>query len=227
MDERRQLLVQRALEARRRAAEQQVHAVQDDDSSEESDESDSSQVPPRILQFVRKENRQTIIEKERTERELEEKKNREAIEAELFIEQQRQRTVEDAIREGNIHDISDDGLDVLKPPPIGNEDTEEAYQKWKIRELRRILKFRGLLEADEEEIDDQVIKSRDEMTEKERIQSATAKMKASLFKHSREVASGVVVTSDTPRSGGGPIVKSERAKIGEKFSKKSGGMRDL
>jgi len=230
--ERRKLLVQRALEARRIQQEKNVERNDDSsDSSSDSEETSSSSSSESVvrIKFVKKGDRATMIERERKEAEMEEQKAREKFEEELFLKQQRERVVADAIREEEMID-ADDSTDVLRPPPIGDEDTEEAYQRWKIRELKRILRYRGLIEEEGEDGDeseaaeepetDQV----DTRTEKEKIQSATAKMKASLFKQAMSLQD--VDATGTPETGQAPP-QSERAKLGIKFAQKSGGMRDI
>jgi hypothetical protein len=219
--EQRKLLVQRALEARR--LQQQALAGQpdrtddsegsqssmnsSDESSTLSDESSSSSASP-VIKFVKKENRYTIVERERKEAELEQEKQREKIEHDMYLQHQRQQILADAIHQDDMVD-ADDSTDVLRPPTIGDEDTEEAYQEWKIRELKRILRYKGLMEEEQEE---------DNSLHGEMNVEKSGSSR-SLFKKPQ--------SAETLGNEEHVEVVSERAKIGVKFAKKSGGMRDV
>jgi hypothetical protein len=63
-----------------------------------------------------------------------------------FIERQREKIKQDALLSEQIDQgikANDYWSDMQpKAPPIGNEETEENYQKWKLRELKRIMRYR-------------------------------------------------------------------------------------
>lgn len=61
---------------------------------------------------------------------------------------------ERALQEAAIEDTEDSaGIsgNGLKVPDLGTENTEEDYQKWRLRELKRILLFRTGKTGDEED----------------------------------------------------------------------------
>ena len=128
-----------AVEARRRLIAQSLKAQEVKSESESSDDSLARLKPV----FVPKNKRVTLIEKEQREAQEAELERERKIEAEAFRQKQREEAIAEAIRQeailaadeasGSINEWS------FKPPPIGNEDTEEQYQLWKIRELKRVL----------------------------------------------------------------------------------------
>jgi hypothetical protein len=233
MTDARRLMIERARLARDQSSSKPVSSSSsssDTSSSSSSDEAEESFKPV----FVPKHARVAQIERERIEAEKEEAERVLQIENERYLEQQRARAVAEASRE---EAEADEDWDQLIPPPIGEEDTEEAYQRWKIRELRRIMKYRGI-KIDEEESEPQVdsnvkgafyrgdivTKAIDESTlpEREQIASATSRIKANLFKPQNEAA-----TESAPPPQQQSAALTERIRIAQKFTKKSGGMKDL
>ena len=132
-----------AVAARRRLIAKSLAAKQASESSSESSSSEESvdDGPVRLKPvFVPKGMRTTLIEQEeKAKAEAEAEAARIAEHAE-YLKRQTQRAVEEAKMEERMEADEDDAAGAV--PPIGIEDTEEEYQLWRLRELKRILKYR-------------------------------------------------------------------------------------
>ena len=129
--ERRRRLVAKALAARR---EQPVESSHSSSSSSSSDEEDEAVRLKPV--FISKSQREPVKEDPDPEVEIDED----------FLERQREKIKQDALLSEQIDQgikASETWSDMQpKAPPIGDEDTEENYQKWKLRELKRIMRYR-------------------------------------------------------------------------------------
>jgi len=237
----RRQIIERARQAREQAASDSTSSSESSSSSSSEDSSSSEEEGFKPV-FVPKHSRVTEIERAKKETEAHEAQRMFDLENEQYLEQQRERAVADATR--NDVDMEDSVEDKLRPPPIGDEDTEEAYQMWRIRELKRIMRFRGIQmdeeEPETEETNTGTIKgafyrdiiAKDKLGEKidsssvperEQIASATNRMKSTLFKQVSESVEEDKSVPPKPPS----AALTERLRIAQKFTKRSGGMKDL
>jgi flagellar biosynthesis GTPase FlhF len=123
-------------------------------SDESSSEDDTRPVPV----FVPKSQRTTVQERAEKEAALQEAKDQREKELNINLAQQRHHAVRQAIEEEETdpaekvraNNASDEWN--LAPPPIGDEDTPEEFQQWKLRELKRVLAIRktGCFEVDDD-----------------------------------------------------------------------------
>ncbi len=115
-------------------------------SSESSDQDEDAPKPV----FVPKNKR--VVLQDRTEREV-------ALQESQRLREDEIRAAQAKDREAAIHRSTQEnetetslrtleggakstGETMLKPPPIGDEDTPEEYQKWQLRELKRLLAYK-------------------------------------------------------------------------------------
>jgi hypothetical protein len=237
----RRQIIERARQAREQASSDSTSSSESSSSSSSEDSSSSEEEQDFKPVFVPKHSRVTEIERAKKETEAHEAQRMFDLENEQYLEQQRERAVADATRDDV--DLEDSVEDKLRPPPIGDEDTEEAYQMWKIRELKRIMRFRGIKmdeEPETEETNAGTIKgafyrdiiAKDKLGEKidsssvperEQIASATNRMKSTLFK---QVSASVEEDKSVPPKPPSAAL-TERLRIAQKFTKRSGGMKDL
>lgn len=142
--EARRRLVARALQARA-----QPDPVEESSESS-SDSSESSDVRLKPM-FVPKNQRLSVQEREaRLLAESAAEEHRRA-EEEAFALRQKELALQQAAIEDTEAPAEKRNWWGIKLPEIGMEDTEEEYQKWKLRELKRILYFRtGKWDVDEE-----------------------------------------------------------------------------
>ncbi len=119
---RRRLLIARA------RAEVSPSASSSSSSSEEESESEPARLKP---VFVPQSKRAVSVDDKSSESEDSD-----------FAQRQRERVLQSALLDQEPQ-VSETWSDLQpKAPPIGDEDTEENYQKWKLRELKRILRYR-------------------------------------------------------------------------------------
>ena len=140
----------RQMIARARAS---AHNAENSSSSEESSSSDDNE-PVRLKpMFVPKNRRITVFDREERERIEAEAEQRRNEEAEEFREKQRENALKEAAMEEQMESATAEMLKTV--PPIGIEASEEEYQKWILRELKRILWYRdGRLDVEDDESPD-------------------------------------------------------------------------
>jgi microfibrillar-associated protein 1 len=129
-------------------AEEEEESEEESEYEEESDyddEADMRRPPPPL--FVPKAARETIAEKERLEKELEEQEvqklkqleERKSESRQLLIEAIKKEKEEAKAEEASDADLPDDGQE--------DEENVEEYEQWKLRELRRIKREKEEREA--------------------------------------------------------------------------------
>ena len=228
-------MIARARQAREQASTMKSSSSSSSGTDDDSSTSSSEDEPMKPV-FVPKHSRVTEIERERKAEQAEEAKRVFEMENEQYLQQQRERAVAEATKE-EVNE--DDFSDRLKPPPIGDEDTEEAYRKWKIRELKRIMRLNGIKVDEEEQVEenhagpvkgafyrDMIVKEVNisDLPEREQIASATSRMKSTLFKQAT-IAETEEPKTEAPKAPSAAL--TERLRIAQKFAKRSGGMKDL
>jgi hypothetical protein len=131
-----------AAESRRKIIAKARAAAAAESSSDDSSSSEEDTTVVRLKPvFVPKNQRTTVSElqeRESAEAQLEQQRQ---LDEEEFLARKRQRAVQEAVI---AEEIESKNLDdpIGAAPPIGIEDTEEEYQLWKLRELKRILLYR-------------------------------------------------------------------------------------
>eukprot|EP01138_Halocafeteria_seosinensis_P008580 gb/GECG01008770.1/.p1 GENE.gb/GECG01008770.1/~~gb/GECG01008770.1/.p1 ORF type:complete len:533 (+),score=137.31 gb/GECG01008770.1/:1-1599(+) len=111
-----------------------------DDSSESSEESDSDEHPSRQIAkpvFRRKDQRDTIRQKEEQEREEEEQRRREEEEREQQREESRKMVVEEVQKERETEKQEEEDP-TMPDDEDRSDDEEEEFNEWRLRELYRI-----------------------------------------------------------------------------------------
>lgn len=126
----RQLLIARAREAQ---AQRETPKPSSESSSEDSSSCEEPEVfkPVFVPRAMRSAVESSAIEPDKSEeREIDERMRSQILQQALIPED-----------EGVFSSVTGDGQP--RPPPIGDEDTEENYQQWRLREFKRILKHRS------------------------------------------------------------------------------------
>ncbi|KAL4224982.1 Microfibrillar-associated protein 1 [Mactra antiquata] len=154
IERRRNLLRQRALQRKQEEdvldLEEEKLGESDEDSSDYEEYSDSEEeTGPRLKPvFVRKKDRFSVQDKERSETKAKELE----AEAKKLAEERRKQTLkiieEERRRELELEKGVQDACDLLDS---GDENDEEAYESWKVRELRRLKRDREERENIEKE----------------------------------------------------------------------------
>jgi hypothetical protein len=148
----RRRLIARSLEATSHGAPIPTEDPSSGTSSDVSSSSEESESGMRLRPiFVSKHQRASAKPDSSSD---EDSKEAEFVE---FKERLREQALKDALIEEEPSLSSYQSGEVQpRAPPIGMEDTEENYQKWKLRELKRILKFttRQSESEDDEHVDE-------------------------------------------------------------------------
>lgn len=134
---------EKAVEERRRRLALARARVQEQSESEES--SSSSDAEPVRLKpvFIPKSKRPALEDQQQEGTDSDD---------EGFAQRQREKVLQEALLDQEPQ-VSETWSDLQpKAPPIGDEDTDENYQQWKLRELKRILRFRAHVDPDEDEM---------------------------------------------------------------------------
>ncbi|XP_053385164.1 microfibrillar-associated protein 1-like [Mercenaria mercenaria] len=171
IERRRNLLRQRALQRKQEEdildLEDEKPGESDEESSEYEEYSDSEEeTGPRLKPvFVRKKDRFSVQDKERSEAKAKELE----AEAKKLAEERRKQTLkiveEERRREIEAEKVTQDACDLLDS---GDENDEEAYEAWKVRELKRLKRDREEREnLEKEKLEIERIHN---MTEEERRQ---------------------------------------------------------